>query len=715
MTDPVFSPYWYKVANLRPRFRRNVFVRRHLYRGEPWYVLEDTAGMRHQRLSAHAYHWLGLLDGRRTVQQAWDLANARQGDRAPGQAEVLRILTQLNNAQLLEGDLDPDIDGLFSHKQEQDTRRRRQRVVNPLVLPFSLYDPDRLLARLNVWFRPLLGWIGVMLWLALLAGGGVLAAMHWQELSEVGLADLSSPQNLLLFWLLYPLVKLLHELGHGLAVKAGGGEVHDMGITILALMPVPYVDASAASAFENKWKRAAVSAAGLMVETGLAVLALVFWLLLEPGLLRTAALDVMVIGTVSSVLFNGNPLMRFDAYYVLSDLIEIPHLWRRSRSYYLHLGKRFLFGQADRDGMSRSRAEAGWLLSYGALSYGYWLAVLFGLFFLALEISSVLAALLLAWILTVQVGLPLWQFLRFLRHGVSTRRGRRRGLAWSLFLGAALVVLLAVVPLPFYSDAEAVVWPPDHARVRSETDCLAAERLVADGERVERGQLLVRCDDPLLDTEIRVLRAKLAELRAEYDGYGLRERMERSVLREEMRSTEAELELLQERRSGLEVRSPERGYFVSVLGDALLGHLVPQGEDLGYVLKRDERVLRAVIDERDIGLFAPEQIEVEVTLVETPRQSHAGRLLRIVPGAGQDLPSAALGLAGGGGVELEPGDTSGLRARNNLYQMEIAIPPGTDELRIGGRAYVRYRHADRPLLHQVYRRLRQLFFSALVV
>jgi putative peptide zinc metalloprotease protein len=192
--------------------------------------------------------------------------------------------------------------------------------------------------------------------------------------------------------------------------------------------------------------------------------------------------------------------------------------------------------------------------------------------------------------------------------------------------------------------------------------------------------------------------------------------LERSVLIEEIRNVQAELAQLEHRRAGLQVRSPEAGHFVSVLGEGLVGHLIPQGDDLGYVLKRDERVLRAVIDERDIGLFVPDSLRIDVRVAESPGASHTGRLLRIVPGAGKELPSAALGTAGGGSVELEPGDDSGRLARSNLYQMEIGIPPVAEEaLRIGGRAFVRFRHADRPFVLQLYRRLRQMFFSALAV
>ena len=105
------------------------------------------------------------------------------------------------------------------------------------------------------------------------------------------------------------MLKALHELGHGYAVKAFGGAVHELGVMFLVFAPVPYVDASAASEFRSKWRRALVGAAGMIVEVFIAALALYVWLAVEEGFVRALAYNVMLIAGISTVLFNGNPLL----------------------------------------------------------------------------------------------------------------------------------------------------------------------------------------------------------------------------------------------------------------------------------------------------------------------------------------------------------------------------------------------------------------------
>ncbi|NIO11783.1 MAG: peptidase M50, partial [Deltaproteobacteria bacterium] len=125
-----------------------------------------------------------------------------------------------------------------------------------------------------------------------------------------------APKNLLILWLTFPFLKAFHEFGHGFAVKVKGGEVHEMGIMLLVFTPIPYVDASAASAFRERRERVIVGAAGMMVELFIAALALFVWINIEPGPIRSLAYNVIFIAGVSSILFNGNPLLRYDAYYI---------------------------------------------------------------------------------------------------------------------------------------------------------------------------------------------------------------------------------------------------------------------------------------------------------------------------------------------------------------------------------------------------------------
>src|SRR4030095_8480768 len=140
----------------------------------------------------------------------------------------------------------------------------------------------------------------------------VLALAHWSELANSAPERILALDNLVLLWIVFPIVKLAAELGHAYATKLQGGEVHELGVMLLVLSPIPYVDSSAANRMRSKWRRALVGLAGVTVEIFLAALALYVWLAVEPGLVRAAAFDVMVVAGVSTLLFNLNPLLRYD-------------------------------------------------------------------------------------------------------------------------------------------------------------------------------------------------------------------------------------------------------------------------------------------------------------------------------------------------------------------------------------------------------------------
>jgi putative peptide zinc metalloprotease protein len=158
--------------------------------------------------------------------------------------------------------------------------------------------------------------------------------MNWSELTG-NLSDrILSTQNLLIAWFSYPVVKALHEWSHALAVKRWGGRVREAGLMFLVFTPVPYVDATDSYGFSGKWQRAAVAAAGILAELALGAIAVYLWWLSEPGLLRAVAYNVILIAGVSTLLVNGNPLMRYDGYFVLSEALEIPNLAQRATKFW---------------------------------------------------------------------------------------------------------------------------------------------------------------------------------------------------------------------------------------------------------------------------------------------------------------------------------------------------------------------------------------------
>ncbi len=341
--ESLFSSRWYRVAGVHPRLRSHVRVSRHVYREEVWYLLQDTSTGRNHRVDQNTFHFIGRMDGRRSTDEIWHSLLNQLGDKTPTQDETIEILCQLSDNDLLQCEITPNVAELFRRRFEKN-RKKRLAMLNPLAFRVPLFDPDKMLERLAPLGRALVHPAAVVTWMLVALLGVLSAASNWDAIRSFAAVHMLTPRFLVLMWILYPLVKVVHELGHGLAVKAWGGEVREVGISLLVLVPVPFVDASAASAFPEKHRRALVGAAGIMIELFLAAVALFLWVNVEDGLVRDMAFVVMVIGGVSTVMFNGNPLLRFDGYFVFADLLEIPNLGSRSKEYFGYLVQRYVFG-----------------------------------------------------------------------------------------------------------------------------------------------------------------------------------------------------------------------------------------------------------------------------------------------------------------------------------------------------------------------------------
>ena len=340
---PTFSESWYRVANLRAKLRPGAQISRQFYRGERWYVVRDPAGNQFHRLSDAAYRFVGLLDGTRTVAEAWDLAGGQLADDAPTQPEVIQILSHLYSANLIDSDVTPDSAVLLRRHKKQQQRKLQGRLMNVLFPRIPLWDPDRFLKRWMPLVKIGFSKIGAVIWLAVIIGAIAGLAPEWDRIKQATTNSIA-PGNWLWLWAVFVFVKLIHELGHAFACRRFGGECHELGIMFLVLIPTPYVDASTAWAFPNKWHRIFVGAAGMIVELFFAALCAFFWITANPNELASQlAFNAMLVAGVSTVIFNANPLLRYDGYYMLSDYLEIPNLRQKSAEYTLGLIKRHLF------------------------------------------------------------------------------------------------------------------------------------------------------------------------------------------------------------------------------------------------------------------------------------------------------------------------------------------------------------------------------------
>lgn len=711
--DAYLSPEWHRVARLRPRLRSHVRIHRHRYRGRTWYVVQDHASGRYHRFSPAGYQLAGMMDGKRTVEALWKELVERLGDEAPSQTAVVNLLAQLHAADLLETDVAADPEEMFRRRGKQIRRKLFQRAGNPVALRIPLCDPDRFLRRTLPFVRPLLSPFGALLWLLVTGLGGLLAAMHWQELTS-NLADrVLSAEGLLLAALVFPLLKLVHELGHGYAARAGGAEVREMGVMLIALAPVPYVDASGAAAFRSKWRRAGVGAAGVIAELFLAGLAMIAWALLEPGLLRSLCFNVMLVAGVSTVVFNLNPLLRLDGYFIACDLLEIPNLGGRANRWWGWWAEKRLFG-ADVEEPVATAWERFWFVLYAPASFLWRMVVLFGIALFVAESFFVIGVLMA--IAGVALGLA-WPLAKALWHvGTHPRLALHRRRAMAVTFGglAAALALLLLVPAPLRTTSEGVLWLPEEAIVRAGGDGFVREVATPPGSRVLPGATLLRAEHPDLEAELAVQRAQLEALRARLDAEQFADRVRAGVTRQEIALKEQQIARSEERLAALTVASAAPGIFRVPRAEDLPGRYVKRGDVLGFVTPQHAALARVVVPQADIELVRQRLQAVQVVLPGRVWEPLPARLVREVPAASERLPSRALAIEGGGRFAADPAQSGeNPRALERMFQFDLALPEGAIEEGFGGRVHVRFDHGAEPLGWQWWRRGRQLLLARL--
>lgn len=706
MTQPLVSGSWYRVAPLRPSLVGGLKVVRQRVRDQLWHVLVEPGSGRQLRLNPAAYAFAGRCDGRATVENLWQGLLAQQGDDAPTQDDILRLLAQLFRAGMLQFDAAPHLSMLFARRSEDEERRRRA-FINPLMLRMRLFDPTRLLDRLVPLAHALARWPVFVGWAAAVLLALLAAAVAFPQLRAEALRVLATPSSYAVAWLAYPLVKSLHELGHALAVRRFGGAVHEVGVSLLLLTPAPYVDASAANAFTEARQRALVSAAGIVVELALAAAAMFAWMLLSPGFLRDAALVVLLICSVSTLVFNGNPLLRLDGYYLACDLMQLPNLALRSQAWWASTWRRMAGTEPALPAGTLAAGERKWLVLYAPLSWAYRVALLFAAVLWVGHASwllgSVALVALLAWLAAV-----LARTLVRTAAGASDATLRRRAIGAAAGVLVALGVFLFLVPAPASVVARGVVWPAERAQLRPQAGGFVEEHLVRDGAPVREGEVVLRLADPALVAQHERAAGERSGLLAQQYHALLQDPSRAWDLDQEIARNGAELRRAEQQLAGLEVRAATAGRAVWPREDDMAGSYAKRGAMVGYVLGPDPLQVRLVLRDEDLLRVRGRVRGAEVRLAEAPWTPHATRLQNEVPAATRQLPSAALGDRHGGAVPVDPADADGLRTQGPVFLVDVVVPE-LHAAHVGGRAWVKLSLPAEPLGWQALRTVRQLF------
>jgi putative peptide zinc metalloprotease protein len=707
------STSWYRVAELKPRLRSHAVVEPRYYRDELWYVLQDESTGRHFRFTPTAWYLISHMDGSRPLQEIWEATCTRFGeDTAPSQDEVIQLLGRLHSTDVLHCDFPPDTEELFRRHQSTQQANSKRRFMNPMSLRWSMLDPEKMLQRTLPLVKPLFSWQAAVLWILVVTSALILSLSHWTELSTHMLETTLAPRNWILLWLCFPVIKTLHELGHAFAVKAWGGEVHSMGVALLVLTPVPFVDASAASAFPSKRRRILVSAAGIMVELFLASLAVFLWLLVEPGLVRDLAVVVMFIAGLSTLLFNANPLLKFDGYYMLVDAIEMPNLASRASRFYGYLIQRYIFGLSEAHTPASEPGERSWFVCYGFAAFFYKFLIAYSIILFIAGKYFFIGVILAAWVGVMMLLLPLFKLTLFLLASPQIARQRARAISTTLAAVIALGGFFCFLPMPFWTRVDGVIWMPEQAKVRAGVAGNITHILATPGQQVEANAQLFSSEDPFLSHRVKILATQVQELDSRYLAARSQDRVQAEIVAEELQGKQAELRQAKAQFDKQILTAPAAGTFIVPLSQDLAGMYVEQGQLLGYVARLQDTNVRVVISQADISLVRDKTRDVQIKFSSQPAGSVSARIQREIPAANSQLPSKVLGSAGGGLIPVDPGDKNGLRAQQQVFQLELAFIEQIPKAYFGERVQVRFDHGSEPLAQQWYRRGRQLFLRS---
>lgn len=703
--SPLSSAQWHRVAGVRPRLSEHIQVTRQWVRGQRWHVLHDTRSGQSCRLNAAAYEVAARLDGQLSLQALWEQLDAREAApfeaEPPSQDDMLGIVQQLQQHRLLSFDEAPDFGALAmpgaggadGATGSVDTRARAcaqpdeghsdashqtasSKPRNSLAAwRIPLLNPEHLLQRAAPWAQAIYSRTGLTLWCLLMASLLMGVMLHASALQAHALKWMQTPRYLWMATLCYPLMKALHEAAHALAVQRWGGRVREAGITLMMLMPVPYVDASAAHGFAQAWQRALVSAAGIMTELALAAIGLWCWQWQDSGWLHDMGFIVWFVGCISTVLFNANPLQRLDGYHLLTDALHLPNLALRSRQWWQHGITNWLRGKtADAPITSAPEAdgERPWLAAYAPLAWLYQVVLWAGLTWWLGSMSSALGwalGLLTLWQSGVSPGV---RWLRLIWQAVLWSGPHQQGLRWRA-AGLAALPLLLCLPWPDRTVVQGVVWAPEEALIRPEADGIVQAVHAQDGAMVQTGALLVSLHNPKLMAERERINAQLAQAEQGTFTFMNHDPGKAGQAGDQAQRWQAELQRVEEQIAALQVHAHRAGRLVLPRTDDLPGRYLHRGELLGHVLSEATPTVRVAVQDQDVATLRADTRAVSVALREPDATMRPATLMRDSIGATRQLPSPALSVDMGGQIQTDPQDEHHVKTLRPVVMMDVKV------------------------------------------
>ncbi len=502
-------PLGQAAEHLQVKLRPDLVVQPQFYEGMTHYVIKDPLALKYFRFKIEEYFLLQQFDGKLTLQEVKKAFEKKYRPQTISIEDLTRFVAQLHEAGIIQIDTNEQAKVLIRRRKKNRWRKVWAFLANILFIKIPIIDPERLLTRMYPYFRWIFTRTFVTISVSSMLMAIVLVASQWKTFYDK-LPDFQSFFNwwtIMSFWVCLAVVKIIHEFGHGLTAKHFGGEVHEMGILFLVLTPALYCDVTDSWLLPNKWRRIWISAAGIYVECFLASIATFVWWYSTPGLLNSLAMATMFICSVNTIMFNANPLLRYDGYYVMADWLEIPNLRIKSCAILRLLDSREGVGTRDPRPELLAALAADLVCHLRDCQLRLPLvrdvcdSVVFvtGVEAVQARVDQLHAG---GCVLVPLVGVPCYQIVKFLRTPGRLRKVKKARAAAYAAAAIALVTGILLIPTPLRVQGTLVLKLAKPEEVYAEVEGRLVELNVKNGDWVAKDTVLAKLSNPEKQKEL---------------------------------------------------------------------------------------------------------------------------------------------------------------------------------------------------------------------
>ncbi len=682
-------PSGQSAEHLQVRLRPDLVVQPQFYEGVTHYVIKDPIGLKYFRFKPEEYFLLQQLDGRRPLQEVKKAFERKYRPQTIAIDDLMRFGAQLHEAGIAQVDTPDQGKVLIRRRRKNTWKRFGNFMANILYVKIPVIDPEKLLT----WMYPYFKWIYtktfIFLSSMLMLSAIILVISQWQDF-QAKLPEFQSFFNwrtIVAFWCSLAVVKVIHEFGHGLTAKHFGGEVHEMGMLFLVLTPALYCDVTDSWLLPNKWHRIWISAAGIYVECTLAAIATWIWFYTDPGLLNSLMMATMFICSVNTILFNANPLLRYDGYYVMADWLEVPNLRIKSTQFFGYLFQEKIMGLEIpvQNYMPRSRRFL--FVTYAVASFLYRWVITFSIVFFLINVLKPYKLESIGYILAVcslipLAFMPIYQIIKFLRTPGRLRKMKKARTA-GFFAGvAALITGVLLIPTPLRVQGTLVLAPEKPALVYGETPGRLVSLEVKDGDPVEEGQVIARLSNPELQRERMARQEEQAVHMAWFESLDHTQsagnRAMARVRQEQGADLEEVIDRINDQIRDLTITAPRSGVAMKVPKRETIGQHLKPGKPFCEVADPHKLEARLILDQSDVDLIRTDR-QAWIKIYGLSETTFHGKVSEISKRNREQVPPELSHQAGGEiATKPDPKDPQSAKPVTAVY--DVVIPVDNQDL-----------------------------------